>query len=99
MSLTPKTSISPLRNLVKSASEDLVQLQRKLPGSKRPEALGWYALASSALDSLNLELQDEHEGMLVKTWSFNTGISGFSFLEQKDAVSALRQSIASLRSL
>jgi len=99
MPLTPKTLASPLRKLVMSASEDLVQFQRKLSDPSEPEALGWYALASSALDFLNLELRDEHEGMLAKTWSFDTGISGFSFLEQKDAVSALGQSVASLRSL
>jgi len=99
MPLTPKTSISPLRKLVTNTSEELVQIRRKLPGSKHPEAFGWYALASSALDFLNLELQDEHEGMLTKAWSFDTGISGFNFLEQKDAVSALGQSMTSLRSL
>ena len=99
MPLTPKTSISPLRKLVTNTSGELVQIRRKLPNSKRPEAFGWYALASSALDFLNLELQDEDEGVLAKTWSFDTGISGFSFLEQKDAVSALGQSMTSLRSL
>ena len=99
MPLTPKTSISPLRKLVTNTSGELVQIRYKLTSSKRPEALGWYALASSALDFLNLELQDEDEGVLAKTWSFDTGISGFSFLEQKDAVSALGQSMTSLRSL
>jgi len=65
----------------------------------QPEALGSYALVSSALDFLNGELRDEDEGALTKVWGFETGITVSSFREAKDAIAALNQGMASLRNL
>ena len=96
---TSQTPMSPLRKLVTNVATELVQLRRKSSNPMQPEALGSYALVSSALDFLNGELREEDEGVLTKVWGFETGITGSSFLEEKDAIAALTQGMASLRNL